>query len=227
MNSSIKINLKSLSKDDLFRFVVDGGLPKYRAGQLIHWMYQKNAASIDDITELSKDLRNRLGEIAYISNLKLVKRLSSSDGAEKFLFALEDEETIESVLIPEERRLTLCISSQVGCATGCLFCKTGACGLIRNLKAHEIVDQIIMVNRILSAQKGDSPSLPIGKEGKGAFFEKKITNIVFMGMGEPLANFDEVVEALWRITDFLGLSKRRITLSTVGIIPKMSLLPLK
>ena len=202
-----KINLKSLSKDQIFHFVTDQGLPLYRAEQLIHWIYEKYVADIDEITEFSTGLRNSLKGIAFMSNLQSAERLKSSDGTEKFLFSLEDGETIESVLIPDDGRLTLCISSQVGCAMGCLFCLTARCGLVRSLKSYEILDQIISVNRIIRP--------------------KKVTNIVFMGMGEPLANFDEVVEALWRIVNFFGISKRKITLSTAGIVPKMLLLPAK
>lgn len=208
---SKKTNLKSLSKDEIFRFIDDKGLPRYRADQLIRWIYKKYATKIDEITEFSNDLRNALNKIAFISNLELVKRLKSLDGTEKFLFSLEDGQTIESVLIPDKglrlRRITLCISSQAGCAMGCSFCLTGRLGLIRNLKSYEIVDQIISVNRIIRPEK--------------------ITNIVLMGMGEPLANFDEVVEALWKAVLFIGISKRKITLSTAGIVPKILLLPKK
>jgi len=196
-----RINLKSLSREELFSFAKAQGLPKYRVGQLLHWMYEKYAQDLQEITELSKALREDLGRIAYISNLALVTRQRSKDGTEKFLFALEDSQTIESVLIPDEDRRTLCISSQVGCAMACSFCLTGETGLIRNLKTHEIVDQIIFVNRLISPTR--------------------ISNVVLMGMGEPLANFDEVVEALWRITELLGISKRKITLSTSGLVPKM------
>lgn len=202
---SKKINLKSLSRDEISGFIEQQGLPKYRGDQLRDWIYIRYAASLDEITEFSKDLRNRLGEIACIGNLQLVKRQRSSDGTEKFLFGLEDGQTIESVLIPDKDRLTLCISSQVGCAMGCRFCLTGKSGLIRNLKAWEIVEQILNVNRLI--------------------MPKKITNIVFMGMGEPLANLDEVVEALKRIITYFGISKRRITLSTVGLAPKILELP--
>jgi 23S rRNA (adenine2503-C2)-methyltransferase len=208
---SKKTNLKSLSKDETFRFIEDKGLPRYRSDQLIRWIYKKYATKIDEITEFSNDLRNALNKIAFISNLKLVKRLKSLDGTEKFLFSLEDGQTIESVLIPDKglrlRRITLCISSQAGCAMGCSFCLTGKLGLIRNLKSYEIVDQIISVNRIIRPEK--------------------ITNIVLMGMGEPLANFDEVVKALWKVVLFIGISKRKITLSTAGIAPKILLLPEK
>jgi 23S rRNA (adenine2503-C2)-methyltransferase len=201
------INLKSLSKEEIFLFIEKIGLPRYRAEQLLNWMYKRYASDINAITEFSKDLRSHLNDIAFISNLRLIERLRSSDGTEKFLFQLEDGNTIESVLIPDEDRFTLCISSQAGCAIGCRFCLTGKSGLVRSLKYYEIVGQIIAVNRIIAPEK--------------------VTNIVFMGMGEPLMNFDNVVEALWRIIQLIGISKRKITVSTAGIVPKMLLLPLK
>lgn len=205
-----KRNLKALSKQELESFVQELGLPSFRARQLIHWIYEKHAQSINDITEFSKNLRERLSEKAYISNLELLKRQISKDGTEKFLFELEDGETIESVLIPDKDRLTLCISSQVGCAMLCRFCLTGKLKLKRNLKAYEIVDQVISVSRYSkSGARGGTKSPHI------------LTNIVFMGMGEPLANFNEVVESLLRMTEFLKISKRRITLSTAGIAPKI------
>lgn len=182
-------------------------MPRYRAGQLTHWIYRKYASGISEISEFSKDLRNILEGAAFISGLAQVRRLKSADGTEKFLFSLSDGQAIESVLIPEKDRLTLCISSQAGCAMGCLFCLTGRLGLIRNLKAYEIADQIIAVNKVIRP--------------------KKITNVVLMGMGEPLANFDEVTEALWRITSLIGISKRKITLSTAGLAPKIAALPEK
>ena len=197
-----KIDLKSLSKDDVESFIKDAGLPSFRSRQILHWIYERYAQSLEEITELSKKLREELAERAYISNLTLLNRLTSHDGTEKFLFGLEDGETIESVLIPDEERLTLCISSQVGCAMGCVFCLTGKSGLKRNLGPHEIIDQVISVNRM---------TLP-----------RRITNIVLMGMGEPLANFDNVVEALRRMTGVMVISPRRITLSTAGIVPRIA-----
>ncbi|MFZ2197765.1 MAG: 23S rRNA (adenine(2503)-C(2))-methyltransferase RlmN [Thermodesulfovibrionales bacterium] len=202
---SNRINLKSLSRDKIFDFIKARGLPRYRADQLLNWIYERYASSLEEITEFSKDLRTSLAEIAYIGNLTVVKRQLSSDGTEKFLFGLEDGQTIESVLIPEKDRLTLCISSQVGCTMGCSFCFTGKSGLIRNLRSWEILDQILSVNRLIKP--------------------KKITNIVLMGMGEPLANFEEVVDALKRIVLFIGISKRKITLSTAGLVPKILELP--
>jgi 23S rRNA (adenine2503-C2)-methyltransferase len=197
-----KLNLKALNEEDIFLFIKDLGLPRYRGVQLIHRIYKKYDHEIDKITEFSQDLRNMLGTLSFISNLVLLKRMKSSDGTEKFLFALEDSQTIESVLIPEKGRFTLCISSQVGCGMGCRFCLTAEKGFIRNLKAYEIVDQIIAVNKLIRPQK--------------------ITNIVFMGMGEPFLNFNEVVESIRRIVFFIGISRRKITVSTSGIVPKIN-----
>lgn len=196
-----RLNLKTLSKLELESFIKKAGLPAFRAKQLLHWIYERYACSLQEITELSKDLRETLSEKSYVSNLELLNRQISRDGTEKFLFGLEDGESIESVLIPDEERLTLCISSQVGCAMGCRFCLTGTMGLKRNLQPHEIADQVISANRLIAP--------------------RKITNIVFMGMGEPLANFDNVVEALWKITQLIKISRTRITLSTSGIAPKI------
>lgn len=216
-----KIDIKALSEDNIRSFIQELGLPSFRARQIIHWIYKKFSTSIDEITELSISIRKAISEKAYISNINLVDRQRSKDGTEKYLFRLDDGESfhrvqrtrwkplmIESVLIPEKDRLTLCISSQVGCAMGCKFCLTGTIGLRRNLKAFEIVDQVISVSRLIKSPK-------------------KLTNVVLMGMGEPLANFDEVVEALWRMTKLMGISKRRITLSTSGIVPAIIKLPEK
>jgi len=197
-----EIDLKALSKEQIDAFTREAGLPAFRSRQIIHWIYERYAHTIEDITELSKTLREELSEKAHISNLIQLERLTSADGTQKFLFGLQDGETIESVLISDEDRLTLCISSQVGCAMGCVFCLTGKSGLKRNLGPHEIIDQIISVNRLI---------LP-----------KRITNIVLMGMGEPLANFDNAVEALRRMTGLMMISPRRVTLSTSGIVPKIA-----
>jgi 23S rRNA (adenine2503-C2)-methyltransferase len=202
-----KTDLKALSKKELAAFVHEQGLPAFRAKQLLHWIYERRAESVSDITEFSKDLRGSLSERAYISNLTLLARQSSLDGTGKFLFGLSDGESIESVIIPDKDRLTLCISSQVGCAMMCRFCLTGRLKLKRNLKAHEIADQVISVNRLLGTGAPSSRA------------SRSITNIVLMGMGEPLENLGEVAEALRRMTDLMGISKRRITLSTSGISP--------
>lgn len=197
-----KTNLKALTKDELTVFLSGMGLPAFRAKQLLHWIYERHAQSIDEITEFTKELREKLSGSAYIGNLVFLDRLVSGDGSEKFLFGLEDNESIEAVLMPDKDRMTLCISTQAGCAMGCRFCLTSKLRLKLNLRAHEIIDQVISVGRLIKS--------------------RKITNIVLMGMGEPLANFDEVIEALWRMTDLMNISKRRITLSTSGIAPKIS-----
>lgn len=196
-----KINLKALSREALPAYIKSLGLPAFRAKQLAHWIYERRAEDIVEISEYSRELRDRLAEQAYISNLKMLDRLVSVDGTEKYLWELQDGETIESVLIRDDDRLTLCISSQVGCALKCAFCLTGTLGLKRNLESHEIADQAISAARLVAP--------------------KIITNIVLMGMGEPLMNFENVVEALWRMTDWMHLSPRRITLSTAGVVPKI------
>ncbi len=197
----MKTNLKSLSKTELLLFIEQMGQKPYRAKQILTWLYKKHAASFDEMTDLSKEFRKDLGGKAYISNLTLLQKQVSSDGTKKFLFELEDSESIESVLIPNTKgdtSYTLCISSQVGCAMKCLFCKTGGLGLKRNLRAYEIVDQVISSKRLI---------------GTG-----EITNIVFMGMGEPFNNFREVRDALIKITELIGYSRRKITLSTSGVV---------
>jgi 23S rRNA (adenine2503-C2)-methyltransferase len=206
-----KINLKSLSEDGLILFVEELGQKPYRARQIANWIYRNLATSIDEMTSLSKSLREALKERAYISNLELVQKQTSGDGSAKFLFTMEDGETMESVLMPDEDRLTLCVSSQVGCAMGCRFCATGMLGLKRNLKSHEITDQIISVSRLLRS----------GRTEKFQGVTSGITNIVLMGMGEPLDNLDEVLRALQSMIRSMGFSGKRITVSTAGIIPGM------
>ncbi|MBF0344615.1 MAG: 23S rRNA (adenine(2503)-C(2))-methyltransferase RlmN [Nitrospirae bacterium] len=195
-------NLKSLTQEELENLFASYRMPAYRVRQLVHWMYEKRAASLDEITEFSKAFRQELGAVAYISNLQIVSTRNSSDGTTKFLLQLDDGQRIESVLIPDDERLTLCISSQVGCRMGCKFCLTASVGFKRGLLAHEIVDQVITVARYIEP-------------------DRRLTNVVLMGMGEPLDNFDEVVRALWRLTTDMGISKRHITLSTCGIVPHM------
>ncbi|MBI5049514.1 MAG: 23S rRNA (adenine(2503)-C(2))-methyltransferase RlmN [Nitrospirae bacterium] len=205
---NMKTNLKSLSEKDMAVFIESLGQKPYRTRQIINWIYLKLAASFDEMTNLPLSLREVFNKTAYISSIILLKRQISRDGTQKFLFELEDGETIESVLIPDndKRRLTLCISSQVGCAMRCGFCVTGKLGFKRNLKAYEIVDQVIAVQRLLRNERG------IGF----------VANIVFMGMGEPLNNFEEVVNALWRLTGIMSFSKSKITVSTAGIVPGIS-----
>lgn len=205
----MKKNFKQLSAQDISILFKQLGLPAYRSKQVIRWIYNRLACSFDDMSNLPKQLRIRLNEIAFISNLKLINRQLSQDGTIKFLFQLTDGESVESVLIPNKtgnERYTLCISSQAGCSLACKFCSTGRLGLKRNLLNHEITDQIMTVKRLISSENTD---------------DHGISNIVFMGMGEPLNNLDEVIQALWKITGLMGYSKMRVTVSTAGVVPRI------
>lgn len=205
-----KTNLKSLTKAELREFTDELGLQSFRSDQLFQWLYQKGVHSFDEMTNLSKDLRARLKEVATVPTIEHVRQQESQDGTIKFLFKLQGEEDhkVESVLIPEfypdgaADRLTVCVSSQVGCVFGCSFCATGKMGFFRSLTHGEIVDQVQYIDELCEE-----------KFGKG------ITNIVYMGMGEPLHNYDAVVNSANIITDELsiGLSPKRITVSTVGL----------
>jgi len=208
---SEKTDLKSLTKTELLEFCENIGLQSYRADQIFQWLYQKGAWTFDEMTNLSKDLREKLDEIAQVSRIIPVQQQRSKDGTIKFLFKLPDEENdykVEAVLIPDfypdgvPNRLTVCVSSQVGCVFGCNFCATGKMGFFRNLTHGEIVDQVQYINQLTENEYG-----------------KKITNIVYMGMGEPLHNYQAVTESASIICDPLGidLSPKRITVSTVGL----------
>jgi 23S rRNA (adenine2503-C2)-methyltransferase len=199
-------NIKSLSREELQAHLVAMGLKKYRADQIHTWIYVHHAVSFEEMTNIAKADRELLSAAFFISRPSIVRTETSTDGTQKFLFGLEDHHTIESVLIPDEDRQTLCISSQVGCQQACRFCLTGSGGFTRNLKAYEIADQVLQVERVLRRER-----------------KRRITNIVLMGMGEPLANFDEVVAALKVITSEkgLGFSPRRVTVSTDGLVPEI------
>ena len=201
------INIKDLNFKELEEWVKSVGLPKFRAKQLAKWIYNKKVSSYDEMTDISKDLRKFLKENTKLNNLELVSyEKSNVDGSIKLLWKLEDGQTIESVFIPERNHNTLCISTQVGCAVGCKFCFTTKDGLIRNLTTGEIVDQYIQSQRFVGLEP-----------------EKRISNIVFMGMGEPLANYDNVKKAVQIFTDdrMIGLSNRKITISSSGILAQI------
>ncbi len=199
----MKQNLLAISFDEMETFVEKIGFKKYRAKQILSWIYQKQVKSIDEMTDLSLADRALLSEKAVHHPLKIVTRQKSSDGTEKFLLELEDGNKIESVFLPEEKRLTLCISTQAGCTLDCTFCLTALEKLKRNLKVSEIIDQVLTVQR--------------------AHPERRITNIVFMGMGEPLANLPAVTEAVERMVSPIGfgISPRKITVSTAGLVPQI------
>ncbi|MFQ5457431.1 MAG: 23S rRNA (adenine(2503)-C(2))-methyltransferase RlmN [Myxococcota bacterium] len=179
------------------------GIAPFRARQIFRWLYIKSAANFGEMTDLSRPFRESLSEEWDLRVLEERKTALSEDGTQKWVFALRDGTLIETVLIPEVRRNTICISTQVGCAMKCSFCLTGTEGFVRNLTVAEILDQICQV-RI-------------------ARRDVQVTNVVLMGMGEPLLNYDAVIRAIRVMSDPLGfgLSSRRITLSTVGILPKL------
>lgn len=205
MTTPTPTNLVTLDHTTMATLVARLGWPSYRTRQILQWIYQHRIRDIAGMSNLSHKDRETLGQEAVIERLASPTLLQSVDGTLKFLFSLKDGLAVESVLIPDGERLTLCVSTQVGCTLDCGFCVTGQMGLKRNLKAHEIVDQI------LTAQDRLEPG-------------HRITSLVFMGMGEPLANFDELSEALTRLTDTewgVGFPKRRITISTAGFSPRL------
>ena len=200
----MKTDLKGLGAQETEHWAMGHGLEAYRGRQIRHWLFKKLAKSFEEMTTLPKDLRDSLEKKACISHMERVETQESRDGTKKYLFKLEDDHLIESVLIPERDHDTLCISSQAGCAMDCRFCLTAKQGLKRNLTASEIVDQVIHVKRSM-----DDPD--------------RLTNIVLMGMGEPLANYEAVKKAVINLMDDGGLnfSRRKITLSTCGLVPQM------
>lgn len=198
-------NLLELGLDSAERLVRDLGWPRYRGQQILRWLHRRRVQDIQRMTDLSQAERARLSAIARIGRLEDCQILRSVDGTRKFLARLEDGLLVESVLIPDAGRLTLCLSTQVGCTLDCRFCLTGQMGLRRNLKAHEIVDQVLTVQ----------DRLEVGE---------RVTNLVLMGMGEPLANLEAVSDAITRLTNSswgLGIPARRITLSTAGLAPRL------
>jgi 23S rRNA (adenine2503-C2)-methyltransferase len=194
------VDLKNLSPAELEAFLTGMGKERFRAGQLLRWIYPRGVTDFALMTDLAKEFRAELAERATVSSFVPEAEEVSSDGTRKFLFRLADGESVESVLIPDEGRNTLCISSQVGCAMACAFCLTGTFSLARNLTTAEIVNQVIAVQR-----------------------EHEVRNLVFMGMGEPLANLDSVIPALQLLTspEAFQFSNRRVTVSTAGLVPAM------
>ena len=196
------MDLKRLTKTNLEAWLMERGEKSYRAGQILKWVYQRGATSFAEMSDLSVALRTLLAQSFSLDRLACTKTTQAVDGTRKFLFALADGRHIESVLIPAEDRLTLCISSQVGCAMGCRFCATAQMRPVRDLTTAEILSQIWEVQQ----------TLPVGQ---------KLTNLVFMGMGEPFINFDNVIAAARRLPD-LGVTPRRTTISTVGWMPGLT-----
>lgn len=205
----IKVNLLGLDRQALEVFFAALGEKPFRARQLMQWIYHRSVTDFDAMTDLGKSLRAKLQECAEIRVPEVVSEQFSEDGTRKWLLGMDSLNGIETVFIPDHERGTLCISSQVGCAMDCSFCATGKQGFNRNLNAAEIIAQVWVANQRLGAIHG---------------LERAITNIVFMGMGEPLANYKHVLTALHVFLDDFGygLSKRRVTVSTSGLVPNLN-----
>ncbi|MDH3695496.1 MAG: 23S rRNA (adenine(2503)-C(2))-methyltransferase RlmN [Gammaproteobacteria bacterium] len=200
-----RTNLLELDPQAMQGFVTGMGERSYRAGQLLKWIYHRGVTQFSDMTDLSKELRQRLVENAEIKLPQITRDQISIDGTRKWLLQVDNKNGIETVFIPDKDRRTLCISSQVGCALNCTFCATALHGYNRNLTTAEIIGQVWLADRLL---RNDG-------------YERPLSNIVLMGMGEPLLNFDNVVSAIRLMLDDLsfGLSRRRVTLSTAGVVP--------
>ncbi len=208
MNASVntdKVNLLDFDREGLKAFFVEMGDKPFRATQLLKWIYQEGVDDFDQMTNLSKALRTYLKEHCCIKAPEIIVEQKASDGTRKWAVQMGCGNRVETVFIPESNRGTLCVSSQVGCALACTFCSTAQQGFNRNLNVSEIIGQLYAAQRRLGA-------------------EQKITNVVMMGMGEPLLNFDNVVAAMnLMMDDFCyGLSKRRVTISTSGVVPAMN-----
>jgi 23S rRNA (adenine2503-C2)-methyltransferase len=197
-----RLNLIGLQPTELEDLAVSLGASRYRGRQLATWIYRKGMVDLESMTDLPREFRARLAETHAIVVPEVERETPSQDGSRKLVFRLDDERRVSAVLMPDDGRTTLCLSTQVGCGFGCAFCLTGTMGLDRNLTAGEILGQLIVANGLL----GDG---------------ERVTHIVFMGMGEPLANYANLVAALRILTDArlgLGYSPRRLTVSTVGLV---------
>jgi 23S rRNA (adenine2503-C2)-methyltransferase len=185
--------------EELAQLAQEMGEPAYRGRQLAQWLYKKNAATLDAMTDLPHAFRAKLAEQTEMGKARIAQRDAAPDGTVKYLLDLQDAEQIESVYLPYEDRVSVCLSSQVGCAAGCTFCATAQGGLARNLTAGEIVEQILTL-------AADNPN-------------RRISHAVYMGMGEPLLNYDEVIKSARLLVDEVGMSPRHLTISTVGVVP--------
>lgn len=202
MNVATQRNIRHVSLEELNRFFESIGEPKFRAKQVWEWLWQKQAHSIDEMTNLSKLLREKLKESFSLPALTIDATQYSADGTIKSRFRTREGHMVEGVMIPTDSRMTACVSSQIGCSLSCKFCATGYLQRKRNLDFDEIVDEVVLINQQAERVNG-----------------KKLSNIVFMGMGEPLLNYSNVLKAIERISapDGLGMSPRRITVSTAGV----------
>lgn len=203
-------NIRDYTLEELECLMKDLQEPSYRAQQIFHWITCRGVQSFYEITNLPKSLRSKLSEYFSLDLPEVVEIKEDTDGTIKMALFLEDGEVIEMVIIPERDHYTLCVSSQVGCAMGCKFCLTGKMGFIRNLKVHEILSQVVIAKKFLQNRKVELP----------------LRNIVFMGMGEPLANLKNLIKALKILAHPLGFnfSRKRLTVSTVGLVKEIEIL---
>jgi len=198
--NTIPPHLLGMTSSELEDLAESLGQPRFRGRQIAAWLYLQNVSSTDEMSDLPAGLRSRLHDASILYRSRIVDKSTSRDGASKFLLELEDGERIEAVLLPYEKRVSVCVSSQVGCALGCLFCATAAGGLVRNLTAGEIVDEVLALQR---------ESL------------RRISHVVYMGMGEPLLNYDHVLKSIRVLNEEVGIAMRHFTISTVGITPQI------
>jgi 23S rRNA (adenine2503-C2)-methyltransferase len=214
-----RTNLLDFTLPRLTEWLAAHGEKPFRAKQVFQWIHQRGVADFDAMTDLAKGLRSKLKEIAEVRPPAILSEHRSADGTVKWLFDVGIGNGIETVFIPEDDRGTLCVSSQVGCALDCKFCSTGRQGFNRDLQAAEIIGQLWVANKRLFEM--ETQGLPSRLEGNNAASPKPVSNVVMMGMGEPLNNFDPVVDAMSVMLDDLayGLSRRRVTLSTSGVVP--------
>jgi len=190
--------LPGATREEILQAVRTLGQPDYRAQQIAEWVYRKGARCYDEMTNLPLSLRHTLPTLLPLQRIEVVRTQRSVDGTTKYLFALADGERVEAVFLPYEHRCSVCISTQVGCAAGCRFCATAQMGFSRNLAAGEMVDEVLSIQQ-LSGQR--------------------VSHVVYMGMGEPLWNLQEVVKSIWLLNREVGISQRHITVSTVGVAP--------
>lgn len=190
--------LPGATREEILQVVRTLGQPDYRAQQIAEWVYRKGARTYEQMTNLPRSLRDTLPDVLPLKRLQIVHAQHSADGTVKYLFALADGEQVEAVFLPYEDRISVCISSQVGCAAGCRFCATAQMGFSRNLTAGEMIDEVLTIQQAAG---------------------QRISHVVYMGMGEPLWNLQEVVRSILLLNREVGISQRHITVSTVGVVP--------
>lgn len=193
-------HLLGMTKNELEELAESLGQPRFRGRQIADWLYKRNAASVDEMSNLSAAFRTQLSENSVLHHAHIAAQSKSPDGTTKFLLELEDGERIESVLLPYEDRVSICVSTQVGCSMACAFCATGIGGLVRDLTAGEIVDEILTLQRESA---------------------RRVSHVVYMGMGEPLLNMDNVLKSIRVLNEEVGIAQRHMTISTVGITPRI------